>query len=102
MLYVDAPLFIFLIISGFVTIDIYHMIMVFIFVLAALKPKTFQRYVFQILLYADFYVMVKYVYSLTITQQQTNKQSWPALIGITSNFDPSSSREFFRYSFGAD
>jgi hypothetical protein len=55
--------------SGLGKMDFYHIFLLFIFVWAALYPEAFERNVFWLLVYADTFVLAKYIYTL-ITKLQ--------------------------------
>lgn len=61
---INYLVFLFLIMSGLAKMDLYHVVMLFVFVWAALYPAAFQRNVIWVLLYADFFVLAKYIFTL--------------------------------------
>ena len=74
--------------SGLAKMDFYHVFLLFVFVWAALYPVTFQRNVIYILIYADFFVLAKYIYTLVVNNYQN--YGWLSIIGISSWFNPQS------------
>lgn len=50
--------------SGLGKMDFYHVFLLFVFVWAALYPEAFERNVIWLLVYADAFVLAKYLYTL--------------------------------------
>jgi len=58
------PIFLLLVLSGLASMNIVHIILLFVFVWAALYPEAFEKNVIWLLVYADFIVFIKYALSL--------------------------------------
>ena len=69
--------------SGLAKLDLYHLIMLFVFVWAALYPAAFQRNIVWVLIYADVFIIAKYIFSLI--QTTTVVDPLFVLIGLSSN-----------------
>jgi hypothetical protein len=69
--------------SGLAKLDLYHLIMLFVFVWAALYPAAFQRNIVWVLIYADVFIIAKYIFSLIQTTTVVNPLF--VLIGLSSN-----------------
>ena len=95
IVYIKYPIFLLLIMSGLGKMDFYHIFLLFVFVWAALYPEAFERNVIWLLVYADFFVFIKYLYTL-ITNTSTPKP-WLTILGVSSVYDPNSETELFRY-----
>lgn len=61
---INYLLCLFLIMCGLIKMDLYHVVMLFVFVWAALYPAAFTKHVVWVLLYADLFVFIKYVFTL--------------------------------------
>lgn len=61
---INYLIFLVLIMSGLAKMDLYHVLMLFIFVWAALYPAAFTKHVVWVLLYADLFVVIKYAFTL--------------------------------------
>ena len=69
--------------SGLAKLDLYHLIMLFVFVWAALYPAAFQRNIVWVLIYADVFIIAKYIFSMI--QTTTVVDPLFVLIGLSSN-----------------
>lgn len=89
LVYIKYPIFLLLIMSGLGKMDFYHIFLLFVFVWAALYPEAFERNIILLLIYADFFVAAKYVYTL-ITKQPTPAHPWMwlSIVGISTVYDP--------------
>lgn len=95
VLYLEYPLFLAMVMSGLAKMDFYHIFLLFIFVAYTLFPKFFVKNSIFLLIYADFFVLTKYVWTLSTNTPPSN--GWLYIIGISSNYNPQTTREYFRY-----
>lgn len=96
-LYIEYPLYLMVVMSGLSKMDFYHVFLFFIFVAYTIWPDFFVKYSILLLIYADAFVISKYIWTLcTVTGKA---KGWMYIIGLaTSGYDPSETREYFRYS----
>ena len=85
----------FLIIDGVSTMDIYHIMFIVLFVIYTLFPSVVNKFTIVLLIYCDFFVLSKYVYTL-ITKNDT-PPDWAVLTGIGATYDPDKKDTYFRY-----
>jgi hypothetical protein len=62
----NYPIFLLMIMSGFVRMNLFHVLLLMIFVGAALFPVAFSKRVIWVLLYVEFFILAKYVFTLFI------------------------------------
>ena len=55
-----------MIMSGFVRMNLFHVLLLMIFVGAALFPVAFSKRVIWVLLYVEFFILAKYIFTLFI------------------------------------
>ena len=67
VLYLEYPLFLAMVMSGLAKMDFYHIFLLFIFVAYTLFPKFIGKNSIFLLIYADFFVLTKYVWTLVTT-----------------------------------
>lgn len=63
----DLICFVVIFFSGVNKVDFYHIALIFFFVAFALWPKCFKRNFIILLIYVDFFVLEKYIYTLFST-----------------------------------
>jgi|LauGreDrversion4_2_1035121.scaffolds.fasta_scaffold18299_1 hypothetical protein len=64
VVYLEYPLFLALVLSGLSKMDFYHVSLLFIFVAYTLFPRFFHKNSILLLLYADLFILMKYVWTL--------------------------------------
>ena len=64
LIYVEYPLMIFLVIDGVSRMDVYHILFIGFFIVYTLFPRVINKYSIVLLIYADIFVLVKYIYTL--------------------------------------
>lgn len=74
VLYLEYPLFLAMVMSGLAKMDFYHIFLLFIFVAYTLFPKFFVKNSIFLLIYANFFVLTKYVW--TLTTNTSKKPGW--------------------------
>lgn len=93
--HVEYPMMLFLVVAGLDKMDIYHIVMLLFFVWYTLKPSIIKNNSIFLLVYANVFVLEKYIY--TMFQTSTEPQNWVIVIGLSTNYDPDSEEEYFRY-----
>jgi len=66
LIYVELPLMLTLIIVGLDKMDLYHIVLLMFFVVYTLYGDKIKNFALYLLLYADFFVLEKYIYSLVM------------------------------------
>jgi len=64
VLYLEYPMFLCMVMFGLSKMDFYHIFLLFVFVAYTLFPKVIGKYSLWFLIYADFFVLTKYVWTL--------------------------------------
>ena len=64
LIYVEYPLMVFLVCAGLAEMDIYHVAMLLFFVAYTAYPDIIKKRTGILLVYANFFVLEKYIYSL--------------------------------------
>lgn len=64
LLYIEGPLMLVLILAGFDKMDVYHIALLGFFIVYMLYSERLHNFALILLLYADFFVFEKYIYSL--------------------------------------
>lgn len=85
-----------LIIAGLDKMDVYHIALLLFFVVYSLYSDRMTHFPLYLLLYADFFVFEKYIYTLIIKNQVDIH--WMEILGISTSYDPQKTQEYFRYS----
>lgn len=85
----------FLVLAGLDKMDIYHITMLFFFVWYTLKPSIIKNNSIFLLIYADLFVLEKYIY--TMFDVSENPRNWIEVMGFSTEFDYDSKKEYFRY-----
>ena len=88
MIYIELPLMLTLIIAGLTKMDLYHIALLMFFVVYTLYGEKMNNFALYLLLYADFFVMEKYIYTLVIKQEKPDGRYWMGLIGISTEYNP--------------
>ena len=96
LIYIEYPLMIFLVMDGVSEMDLHHIMYIVAFILYTLWPMLINRFSIVLLIYADFFIFIKYFYSLWIKNNDSEK-NWMLVVGIQSNYDTSQTQEYFRY-----
>lgn len=71
LVYIEFPLMLTLIIAGLDKMDVYHIALLIFYVVYTLYAERIQNFPLYLLLYADFFVFEKYIYTLVIKQAKT-------------------------------
>ena len=66
LIYIEYPLMLFMVIDGVTEMDIYHIMFIFLFIIYTLFPRVINKYSLVLLIYADVFVLIKYVYTLVV------------------------------------
>jgi hypothetical protein len=84
---------------GVTKVDFYHMSFMFFIIIYALRPACFRRYYFILLLYVDFYVFKKYVFSILINYVNPfgGYVAIANMLGLTGD-KASDEDKYFRYN----
>ena len=101
LIYIEYPLMMFLVTAGLYVMDIYHVTMLLIFVVYTTCPKFVKKWTIVILIYADFFVLEKYIYTLSVNDAEKfeNPKSWVLLFGFNADaYNPDVERQYFRYA----
>ena len=94
--YVEYPLMLFLVLAGLDKMDVYHIMMLLFFVWYTLKPKIIQKWSVYLLLYANMFLLEKYIYSLCYNAED-DPANWIEVIGLNTAYDDESTSEYWRY-----
>ncbi|TNV88031.1 hypothetical protein FGO68_gene5171 [Halteria grandinella] len=85
--------------SGVNKIDFYHIFLIFFFVAFTLYPRCFIRNYIILLVYVDFFVFEKYLY--TLITHYIPADSWivgvATVLGLSTEYDDVTSQKYFRY-----
>ena len=85
MIYIEYPLMLFLVIAGLDKMDVYHIVMLFYFVWYTLKPSIIKNSSIFLLIYANLFIMEKYLYTLCETKD--NPRNWIEVMGFNTTYD---------------
>ena len=88
----DLLAFIVIFFSGVNKIDFYHIFLLFFFVAYILQPKYFIRNYIVLLVYVDFFVFEKYLYTLVVDYIPTDSlfNQIAGVLGLSTDYDDSS------------
>ena len=86
----------FLVIAGLDKMDVYHITMLLFFVWYTLKPKIIQKWTIYLLIYANIFLMEKYIYSLW-SHAPEDPANWVEIMGFSTDYDQHSPNEYMRY-----
>lgn len=95
LIYIEFPMMLFLVIAGLDKMDVYHITMLFFFVWYTLSPRIIQKTPIILLIYANVFVLEKYVYTLFHVKE--NPSNWVEIMGFSTDYDYHQSKEYFRY-----
>ncbi len=95
----DIVAFITIFFSGVNKIDFYHIFLIFFFVAYILNPKCFIRNYIILLVYVDFFVFEKYLYTLIIhyIPQDSLFVKIAQVLGLATDYNDVSDRKYFKY-----
>jgi len=96
LIYIEYPMMLFLVIAGLDKMDIYHVMMLLFFVWYTLRPQIIQNNSVWLLVYANLFVLEKYVY--TLFHVQAVPPNWLVIVGFSTDYDTHSTLEYFRYA----
>ena len=86
----------FFFIAGIAKLNLYHASLLIIFVWSTFNPQKFQQYSVFVLIYAEIFIVIKYIYTLLPVDQQD--KLWVTVVGFDTQYDPDVTREYWRYS----
>ena len=95
LMYIEGPLMLVLIMAGFDKMDVYHIALLGFFIVYMLYNDRLKNFALALLLYADFFVLEKYIYSLCM--KTSENPNWTTILGISTSYDPDQTTEYFRY-----
>jgi len=103
VIYLEFPMMLCLVIASLLKPDIYHIVLLFFFVFYMVSPQKCNKYMIVLVIYANFFIIEKYTYTMvttadTSTQTLSPLMMWLTALGFTSEYNPNSTREYFRYS----
>lgn len=85
----------YLVIFSLLVMDLFHVFVLIIMIFAQFQPKFFNRNVWWLLLYANLYVLMKYIYTLIPGLKQNSV--WGTVVGFASEtYDPLETNEYWR------
>ena len=87
----------FLVIAGLDKMDVYHIVMLLFFVWYTLKPQIIQKFSIYLLIYANAFLLEKYIYSLFF-HAKNDPSNWIEIIGFSTDYNEHSSKEYWRYA----
>ena len=67
MIHLEYPLLLCLVLAGIDKMDLYHILLLIFFVVYLLFPDSMSKWSIALAVYADFFVIEKYIYTLTTT-----------------------------------
>ena len=88
---------VFLVLAGLDKMDVYHIVMLLFFVWYTLQPQIIQKWSIYLLIYADAFLVEKYIYSL-VYQAKNDPANWIEIIGFSTDYNEHSSHEYWRYA----
>lgn len=71
LVYIEFPLMLVLVVAGLDTMDLYHIVLLIFYVVYTLAGKKLNRFSLYLLMYANFFVFEKYIYTLVIKTEQS-------------------------------
>ena len=86
----------FLVLAGLDKMDVYHIMMLIFFVVYTLTPGIIRGRPIILLVYAGIFILEKYIYTL-IYKPGTEVADWVEILGLSTNYDPPVTTEYFRY-----
>ena len=95
--YIEYPLMLFLVIAGLDKMDVYHIMMLLFFVWYTLRPQIIQKWSIYLLIYANVFLLEKYIYSLFF-HAKNDPSNWIEIIGFSTSYNEHSTKEYWRYS----
>ena len=76
----------FLVMAGLDKMDVYHIVMLLAFIAYTLHPKIINDRPIVLLIYANFFLVEKYLYTLISKTNDTS--AWMEVLGLHTDFDP--------------
>jgi hypothetical protein len=100
LVYVEFPLMLVLVVAGLDTMDLYHIVLLIFFVVYTLAGNKLMRFSLYLLMYANFFVLEKYIYTLVIKIEQNTSAglNWMDILGLSSVYNPQSTTKYWRYA----
>jgi hypothetical protein len=89
-----------LVVAGLDTMDLYHIVLLIFFVVYTLAGNKLMRFSLYLLMYANFFVLEKYIYTLVIKIEQNTSAglNWMDILGLSSVYNPQSTTKYWRYA----
>jgi hypothetical protein len=93
----EILMFITIFFSGVNKIDLYHIALMFFFVAWVIWPNCFKKNYILLLVYCDFFVFEKYLYTLCIPYIKPTGfyANFSTVLGLSSEYNPTN--KYFRY-----
>jgi len=88
LVYIEYPMMLFLVVAGLDKMDIYHITMLLFFVCYTLKPSILKNNTIYLVIYADLFVLEKYIY--TLFDGQADPANWVTIMGFSTDYDADS------------
>jgi hypothetical protein len=101
VIYIELPLMLILVFMGLYTNDFYHLSLLFFFIFYMISPDCFNKNIKFLLIYANVYILEKYLYTLTADYDGI-PGVWVQTTGFLAVYDPTTEREYFRYTLKWD
>ena len=97
--HLDLVAFITIFFSGVNKIDFYHIFLIFFFVAYILNKERFMANYIILLIYVDFFVFEKYLYTLIIhyIPQDSLFVKIATVLGLSTDYNEMSDRKYFKY-----
>jgi hypothetical protein len=86
-----------LVFMGLYTNNFYHLSLLFFFIFYMISPDCFNKNIKLLLIYANVYILEKYLYTL-IADYTKEAGVWWDVTGFEAIYDPTTEREYFRYT----
>lgn len=98
LVYIEFPLMLTLIIAGLDKMDLYHIVLLIFFVTYTLYADRIPNFPLYLLLYADFWIIEKYIFTLFMKPLDTQPPAWMTIVGLSTIYDPAETQEYWRYT----
>jgi hypothetical protein len=99
LVYIEFPLMLTLIVAGLDKMDLYHIVLLIFFVTYTLYADRIPNFPLYLLIYANFWIIEKYIYSLCMYPQDilTAPPAWMTIVGFSTEYNPNETNEYWRY-----
>ena len=75
-----------LILAGLDVMDVYHVALIGFFIVYMLYSERLHNFALILLIYVDFFVLEKYVYSLCMKSEK--QPNWTTILGLSTSYNP--------------